>query len=689
MTIRDIAIAFGYEVDKKSEQKVEKSVASLKSMAKSALSAIGVGLSLIKLNAIVEEFTQVNRQLKSAVGEAEDFADVQDRVLNAANNTRTSYSTMSTYVKSLMNSQNSLFSSVDKTLGFAELTTKALKAAGANESTISSLNNGIQSAFVNGKVSAGTFQSLIASCPEAVKYLSQTLGVTERQVRALGTAGAITSNQLYSAFTSNATAIDKAYQNTAMTITEAITHIKNGFGTWLYELNETLQVTQTISKAMVRMFNGVHNGLKKVTGWVEKLNNRIGGAQNSLKLFAIIGGSLYATLNAEKILSFLKIASAILKGGINVKVMLIAGAIALVALLVEDFINFLKGNDSLFGEVFSAMGISAEEMREQLSGIFSKLAQIIGKVAKTILPILVDILGKVIVKVVEIVAKLLPKILGLIEKLLPAVEKIIDAALPILVSLLELINPLLDAVFAILDPLIDILGVLLDLIGPLLDLLTPIVTILLQLLDVALTPLVEIVKMLAKVIGNSLGNNLKLMMVWLQPLVSILGTVWSLFGKIYTVISNLIGKALNPLKDAWKGIYEAIANFFVGGMQKAMDAVKPIADFIGGIADKIKSIGGAIGGLFGGGDEGGSGGGKGIKGFLSGIGNAFKGMGSPTNASGVLNNSTSNRTLTQNVTITNSFSGGSADQQKNGAKAMSKSANDATGIMARGLTYAR
>ena len=64
-------------------------------------------------------------------------------------------------------------------------------------------------------------------------------------------------------------------------------------------------------------------------------------------------------------------------------------------------------------------------------------------------------------------------------------------------------------------------------------------------------------------------------------------------------------------------------------------------------------------------------------------------MGTPSAASGVLNNSTSNRTLTQNVTISNQFNGGSADQQKNGANAMKKSAGDATGLLARGLAYAR
>ena len=44
MTIRDIGILFGYKVDQASEQKVEGSIKSLKSMASKVLGAVGITL---------------------------------------------------------------------------------------------------------------------------------------------------------------------------------------------------------------------------------------------------------------------------------------------------------------------------------------------------------------------------------------------------------------------------------------------------------------------------------------------------------------------------------------------------------------------------------------------------------------------------------------------------------------------
>ena len=58
-----------------------------------------------------------------------------------------------------------------------------------------------------------------------------------------------------------------------------------------------------------------------------------------------------------------------------------------------------------------------------------------------------------------------------------------------------------------------------------------------------------------------------------------------------------------------------------------------------------------------------------------------------TAAGSMVSNMSSN--VTQNVNISNSYSGGSQEVQRNVSKAMKKSASDATTYMARGLAYAR
>lgn len=61
--------------------------------------------------------------------------------------------------------------------------------------------------------------------------------------------------------------------------------------------------------------------------------------------------------------------------------------------------------------------------------------------------------------------------------------------------------------------------------------------------------------------------------------------------------------------------------------------------------------------------------------------------GAATAANSTISNMSSS--VTQNVNISNSYTGGSPETQRNVSKAMKKSAADATTYMARGLAYAR
>lgn len=635
MTIRDIAIAFGYEINKQSEKKVESSISNLKKMAKSAISAIGVGISLVKANALIEEFTQVNQALKNVVGETENFAEVQKEVLGAANNTMTAYSTMSSYVGKLMNSQNSLFSSVEGTLEFAELTTKAMKAAGANESTIASLNNGIQSAFTTGKVSAGTFQSLMESCPQSVEYLAETLGISERQVKALGQAGAITSNQLYSAFSKNANDINKAYENVAFKISDATMYIRNNFGLWLTDLNEMLGVTKTIAKTMVRGFDVILGVLKKVTSFVDKLNNKLGGSHRTLQLFAIVGGSLYGLLNADKMLKFFQMLSSFISVG-TAKLLLIAAAVVAVALVVEDFVQFLKGNNSITAQFFESIGVDAEEMRNKLLGVLntckesltqaweeikgafadawteikpalkdlvfmliniitqllpplcsllSSVARIFSSIAKAVLPVLTQILTRVIDMFTKLVDKILPIITDLLNKLMPVIETFINEVLPVLADFVsDIINLVLDVIDEILPVLIELTGTIIDVladgIGQILpviaDLIKTILPLLIDIIDSILPILIDLTKQILPFVTTIIREVLPVIFKLLKQIVPVIAEI---IGKILPVVVKLLDALMPILSKLLSSILAPILDLIlaiVPVITEIIDAILPV-----------------------------------------------------------------------------------------------------------------
>ena len=77
-------------------------------------------------------------------------------------------------------------------------------------------------------------------------------------------------------------------------------------------------------------------------------------------------------------------------GLINTKSMKTAAVLLALALLVEDFVSFLQGNDSLIGSAFDSLGIGADQARDAIKNAFGKVKEIITTVWPSITGFLSD-----------------------------------------------------------------------------------------------------------------------------------------------------------------------------------------------------------------------------------------------------------------------------------------------------------
>lgn len=364
MTIRDIAIAFGYEVDEKSEKKVNESIDKLKSVATKALGAIGIGFSLVNAKQIIEEFGKINTQIKNATRGLVEQEAAQNDILNAANAARTAYADIAKVTTKLVQQNSDLFD-VTSAARYAELTTKLFKSESKEQSEILSLQDAINKSFAKGKVDAETIGQIIEQSPAAANMLAKHIGVARSELEQMANDGKISLEQLRDVFLNSADDIEAAFANVDLTISDALLNIRNQWGLWLTQMDKTLGVTKTIAKILTRTFTQFMNILRKAQTYTERFVNKVGGAENALKLLAIAAGAIFVALNAGKILDFLKNAKKLLTG-INLKTVALVAAIMLIALAVDDFINFMKGNDSVIGVILEKWGIDADEVRKKI-----------------------------------------------------------------------------------------------------------------------------------------------------------------------------------------------------------------------------------------------------------------------------------------------------------------------------------
>lgn len=411
MTIAKFINEVGFKVREGDVKKVNDSIKSIKSTATKLLGAIGIGFSLTKINALVEEFGAANKQITSAVGEMENMDAVQGQVLQKANAARLAYTDMAGYVSNLAKAGSDIFP-VDDAIQFTSTVAKLMKTNGRNDSAISSMMEGFNKSFQKGIVDTETLNKMLEQAPETANVLAQSLGVAKSQLLDMASNGKMTVQQLKDAFMDASGEIDAAFQNSNMSISDGLKNIRNNWGLWLTQMNSTLGVTNAIARAMVKFSDTAMRVMNRVRNAVVWLGDKLGGTDKVLKLIAISAGALFIAFNFDKIVKGVQTVFTGLRN-VNKQALLMAAAFIIVALLVEDFINFMQGNNSLLGSLLEKAGVDVDKFRANIIKIWGNIKTILTAVWQGIknvaIPIFQTIWG-VIKTVFEAIGKIIDKI---------------------------------------------------------------------------------------------------------------------------------------------------------------------------------------------------------------------------------------------------------------------------------------
>lgn len=411
MTIAKFINEVGFKVREGDVKKVNDSIKSIKSTATKLLGAIGIGFSLTKINALVEEFGAANKQIKSSVGEMENMDAVQGQVLQKANAARLAYTDMAGYVSNLAKAGPDIFP-VDDAIQFTSTVAKLMKTNGRNDSAISSMMEGFNKSFQKGIVDTETLNKMLEQAPETANVLAQSLGVAKSQLLDMASNGKMTVQQLKDAFMDASGEIDAAFQNSNMSISDGLKNIRNNWGLWLTQMNSTLGVTNAIARAMVKFSDTAMRAMNRVRNAVIWLGDKLGGTDKVLKLIAISAGALLIAFNFSKITKGIQAVFTGLRN-VNKQALLMAAAFIIVALLVEDFINFMQGNNSLLGSLLEKAGVDVGKFRANIIKIWGNIKTILTAVWQGIKNVAIPIfqgIWSVIKTVFEAIGKIIDKI---------------------------------------------------------------------------------------------------------------------------------------------------------------------------------------------------------------------------------------------------------------------------------------
>lgn len=724
MTIRDIGILFGYKVDQASEQKVEGSIKSLKSMASKVLGAVGITLSVAGIKSAIDGCVEVASSIEEMQNKFDVvFGDMRNEVDKWAQEYSDAIGRNKNDIKTYLADQQNLL------VGFGM--TRQAGAEMAEQMTslaldLASFGNMDETASVNAMTKAVMGES------EAAKTLGAVLNDSTR-AQAMATLGLKgTYDKL-----DQLTKIQVNYQAILQQSPDAIGDCQRSLDSYESTKKRYIAKLKEIKTIVGQFFLPTYQkilsigakGLTMIRDWLQKLTDltdKLGGSQRVLSVLAAAFTAMLVAMNLKKIGAaingFTKLARAIGLG--HGKALAFFAVFLLLALVIEDFISFMRGDKSLLGTMLERAGVDCEKLRQNIVGVWTKIKQAIGYIGEgvrnAVVPIFEGIRTAAVVAFEEIqkaVAKVAPGIAQFFKELSSGkVDKkkwtdIGESIGRIAVGVVAVIAAVkgISAIFGVITTVISVVKAVISVI---------------KLAFVVVKSIITVIKVVGAVI-SVLASAFGPVILAIAAAIAIGVLLWKNWDKIREAAGNLlegIKATIGNVRDAIvTGIQAAIdwitslpadalkwgSDIIDGIVSGIQSAVGRVGEAVKGVADKIKSFLGFsepedgplsdfhtympdMIDLMASGITSGK---KKVKDALEGMTGemsviAKANVVSKATGRGATGRTTGGRTVTQNVNINNQFNGDRAGQQKS-SEAMDKAAGDATGEMARALAFAK
>ena len=730
MTVAEFFNKVGFKVNEGDVKKVNNTISNIKQTATKVLGAIGIGLSLTAVNSLVEEFGRVNEQVKNSTAALGDQAEIQKKIMQSARETRSSYAATAGVISDLVHESPELFGNIDEAVKFNNAATMLFKSAGKTNEEIAGLMEAINKSFAKGYVDSETMSQLLERSPEAVELLNKKLGTTSDKLEEMASSRAMTVADLKAAFVDNADAIEQKFGGVQYKITDALTVVRSEWGLWLSQMDSTLGITNTVARAVTKVSDIALRAANRVRNAVQWLSDKLGASDKLLKLITISVGAFLAASKAGNVISFLESAGGLLTkiktglGAIQLKTVAIAAAIIILALLIEDFVNFMQGNDSLLGAMLEKAGIDADKVRETIQNAFQKVKDFLVTawgVIKTVLTTVWNVLKTVATSIFGGLQRFWEKH-G--EQIMAALANIWAGIKDRLILVWNIIKTVAMVVFGALKKFWDTWG------ESILTAFEAVWNVIKAVFGTAFDVLADLFAAFSALFAGDwegFWENIKQFFsdIW-NGILNILGTIltgiWesvsAVFTSMWNGITTTVGNIKQSIVDGFTAAIDWIKSLPAQALQWGADIINNIVEGIKGAVGKageaVSGVASKIKGFLGFSEpdegplsdfhtympdmidlmaQGISAGKEKVRGALEALTGdmsliANVGTASPATAASTAGSSSISKSVVQNVNINNKFEGDRAGQQKS-ATAMKKAGGDITKELAHGLAYAR
>ncbi len=369
--------------------KMDSTLTGLKNKFVGALAFLGVTLSLGNIIRMVDEWKVVNGQVALTTKNQQESLMVQKELYRMAIDTRQAYESTATLYASVARNSSELGKSAEDVLGFTEDVSRAMMIGGGSAASQQAALIQLGQALGSGVLRGDELNSIMEQAPRLAKAIAEGMGTTIGQLRVLGKEGKLTAIDVFDAIRKSSEKLKREMGKIPWTVNQAGVRVSNTLGNLFSKLEKKTGVVSSIAKGFASIGDYIDNididnfvaGFQLLVIYasaffvVSKWNSLLTGMKLLKDVILGIKDAYLLATGAQVVFrsgSARSIAMAILPFA---KIALIAAAIAIVILAIQDLYVWIQGGDSIIGRHVGSWKDFIKELSrrwEQLKDEFSK-----------------------------------------------------------------------------------------------------------------------------------------------------------------------------------------------------------------------------------------------------------------------------------------------------------------------------
>lgn len=376
MDVRSLTIAIGFKVNHSNVKQVEQTTKKVKTGLErvcdsadkagnkvdslfSKLSGLamfaGVSLTLGSIVKTIDEWKVIEGQVNNVTKSQQESKAVQKEIYNIASRTRQQYGSTAELFTSVARNAQELKKSTKDILLFTEDVSNAMLLGGGDASSQQAALVQLGQALGSGTLRGDELNSIMEQAPRLAKAIAEGMGTTIGQLRQMGSEGKLTAQDVFNAIRGQSDRLKMELGKMPWTVGQATNKMQNALGKFFKEFEDKTGIVDGIAKRMAKFADYIEN---------INLDNFISG----LRIAAIYAGILFGMAKWSSFVMMIGTAvkwivamrdALILATGAQIafnsqtrrgaamqmllmgKFLLIAAAIALVVLLIQDFYKWV------------------------------------------------------------------------------------------------------------------------------------------------------------------------------------------------------------------------------------------------------------------------------------------------------------------------------------------------------------